>query len=119
MSESQLLENMLLHTGAHRSMDYSSGQLPLKPDGVTVGGLVPVAGRLVKGWRVPNSPYRAPTFILTHYERAPLAMEGWMSFYFVSGEIEEALRRAKRAAGDKDVKIGGGWSTRSRSTRRM
>ena len=27
-----------------------------------------------------------------------------MSFYFVSGEIEEALRRAKRAAGDKDVR---------------
>jgi len=38
-------------------------------------------------------------------------MEGGTTFYFVTGGIEEALRLAKQAAGDKDVKIGGGVST--------
>jgi dihydrofolate reductase len=66
---------------------------------------------LWKGWWGPNPPYHAPTFVLTHYEREPLVMEGGTTFYFVSGGIEEALRRAKEAAGDKDVKIGGGVST--------
>jgi dihydrofolate reductase len=66
---------------------------------------------LWKGWWGPNPPYHAPTFVLTHYEREPLVMEGGTTFYFVSGGIEEALRLAKQAAGDKDVKIGGGVST--------
>jgi dihydrofolate reductase len=63
------------------------------------------------GWWGPNPPYHAPTFILTHYEREPIVMEGGTTFYFVSGGIEEALKLAKKAAGDKDVKIGGGVST--------
>jgi dihydrofolate reductase len=66
---------------------------------------------LWKGWWGPNPPYHAPTFVLTHYEREPLVMEGGTTFYFVSGGIEEALRLAKEAAGDKDIKIGGGVST--------
>src|SRR3984957_17159729 len=64
-----------------------------------------------KGWWGPNPPYHAPTFVLTHYEREPVVMEGGTTFYFVSGGIEEALRLAKQAAGDKDIKIGGGVST--------
>lgn len=64
-----------------------------------------------KGWWGDNPPYHAPTFILTHYEREPLVMEGGTTFYFVTGGIEEALQRAREAAGDKDVKIGGGVST--------
>jgi len=64
-----------------------------------------------KGWWGNNPPYHAPTFVLTHYEREPLVMEGGTTFYFVTSGIEEALRLAKQAAGDKDVKIGGGVST--------
>jgi dihydrofolate reductase len=64
-----------------------------------------------KGWWGPNPPYHAPTYVLTHYEREPLVMEGATTFYFVCGGIAEALRLAKQAAGDKDVKIGGGVST--------
>jgi dihydrofolate reductase len=64
-----------------------------------------------KGWWGTNPPYHAPTFVLTHYEREPIVMEGGTTFYFVSGGVEEALRLAKQAAGDKDVKIGGGVST--------
>ena len=64
-----------------------------------------------KGWWGDNPPYHAPTFVLTHHEREPLVMEGGTTFYFVTGGIEEALRLAKQAAGNKDVKIGGGVST--------
>jgi dihydrofolate reductase len=64
-----------------------------------------------KGWWGDNPPYHAPTFVLTHYPRDPLVMEGGTTFHFVTGGIEEALRLAKQSAGDKDVKIGGGVST--------
>jgi len=64
-----------------------------------------------KGWWGDNPPYHAPTFLLTHYVREPIVMEGGTTFYFVTGGIHEALERAKEAAGEKDVKIGGGVST--------
>ena len=38
-------------------------------------------------------------------------MEGGTTFHFVTGGIEKALGLAMAAAGDKDVKIGGGVST--------
>jgi dihydrofolate reductase len=64
-----------------------------------------------KGWWGDDPPYHAPTFVLTHHEREPLVMEGGTTFHFVTGGIEEALDRAKQAAGNRDVKIGGGVST--------
>src|ERR1700744_3142518 len=96
-------------TFAHRSMD-DFGAFIL---GRNMFG--PVRGEWLDdswtGWWGDNPPYHAPTFVLTHYEREPLVMEGGTTFYFVTGGIEEALRLAKQAAGDKDVKIGGGVST--------
>ncbi len=64
-----------------------------------------------KGWWGDNPPYHAPTFVLTHYPRAPVEMEGGTVFHFVTGGIEAALRLAREAAGGLDVKIGGGVST--------
>jgi dihydrofolate reductase len=64
-----------------------------------------------KGWWGDNPPYHAPTFILTHYPRDPIVMDGGTTFYFVTGGIQDALEQAKAAAGDLDVKIGGGAST--------
>lgn len=64
-----------------------------------------------KGWWGDNPPYNAPTFILTHYPRAPVVMEGGTTFHFITGGVEEALAQAKAAAGGKDIKIGGGVST--------
>ena len=71
----------------------------------------PWQDELWKGWWGNNPPYRAPTFVLTHYEREPLVMEGGTTFHFVTGGFEEALVLAKQAAGSKDVKIGGGVAT--------
>src|SRR5580698_5021749 len=64
-----------------------------------------------KGWWGDNPPYHAPTFILTHHARAPIEMEGGTTFHFVTDGIESALAKAKAAAGDLDVKIGGGVAT--------
>lgn len=64
-----------------------------------------------KGWWGDNPPYHAPTYILTHYPRDPIVMEGGTTFYFVTEGIEAALEQAKAAAGNADVKIGGGVST--------
>lgn len=75
----------------------------------------PVRGRWPdeswKGWWGEEPPYRCPVFVLTHFPRAPLEMKGGTTFHFVTGGIEEALARARAAAGDKDVRIGGGVVT--------
>lgn len=64
-----------------------------------------------KGWWGDNPPYHAPTYILTHHPRAPIVMEGGTTFHFIIDGIQAALDQAKAAAGDLDVKIGGGVST--------
>jgi dihydrofolate reductase len=64
-----------------------------------------------RGWWGEEPPYRVPTFVLTHYARAPLVMQGGTTFHFVTGGIESALAQAKAAAGGKDVRIGGGTAT--------
>ncbi|MFO0663904.1 MAG: dihydrofolate reductase family protein [Polyangiaceae bacterium] len=64
-----------------------------------------------RGWWGDNPPYHVPVFILTHHARESIAMEGGTTFHFVTGGVEEALRRAKEAAGEKDVRIGGGVET--------
>lgn len=64
-----------------------------------------------KGWWGPNPPYHVPVFVLTHHARPPLEMEGGTVFHFVTDGAESALRRAKEAAGGKDIRIGGGAAT--------
>jgi dihydrofolate reductase len=60
------------------------------------------------GWWDDNPPYHYPVFVVTHYPREPLEMEGGTTFHFVTGGIESALEQAKTAAGDKDVMLWGG-----------
>jgi dihydrofolate reductase len=64
-----------------------------------------------KGWWGDNPPYHGPVFVLTHYERPPLEMEGNNTFHFITGGINEALNQAREAANGKDVQISGGAST--------
>src|SRR5947209_862366 len=58
-----------------------------------------------QGWWGPNPPYHVPVFVLTHYEREPLEMEGGTTFHFVTGGIEEALASARSVAGASRVAI--------------
>ncbi|MGS2740872.1 dihydrofolate reductase family protein [Sinomicrobium sp. M5D2P17] len=64
-----------------------------------------------KGWWGDNPPYHTPVFVLSHHERASVEMTGGTVFHFVTDGIESALRRAKEAAGDRNVKIMGGANT--------
>ncbi|HVZ51703.1 MAG TPA: dihydrofolate reductase family protein [Pseudolabrys sp.] len=64
-----------------------------------------------KGWWGDNPPYHCEVFVLTHYPRAPLAMEGGTTFHFVTDGIHAALERAMKAANGRDVRLGGGVST--------
>jgi dihydrofolate reductase len=64
-----------------------------------------------RGWWGESPPYHVPVFVLTHHPRAPLAMEGGTTFHFVTDGIHAALERARGAAGDLDVRVGGGVST--------
>jgi dihydrofolate reductase len=61
-----------------------------------------------KGWWGPNPPFHTPTFVLTHHTRPPIEMEGGTVFHFVDADPKEALDLAREAAGDLDVRIGGG-----------
>ena len=60
------------------------------------------------GWWGDDPPFHKPVFVLTHHAREPLVMEGGTTFHFVTDGIEAALERAKKAAGRKDINIGGG-----------
>ena len=64
-----------------------------------------------KGWWGEEPPYHVPVFVLTHHARASISMKGGTVFHFVTDGVESALRQAKAAAGDKDVRLGGGVST--------
>lgn len=64
-----------------------------------------------KGWWGSNPPYHVPVFVLTHYPRASIAMEGGTTFHFVTEGIQAALTRARDAAAGKEVRLGGGVAT--------
>jgi dihydrofolate reductase len=63
-----------------------------------------------RGWWGDEPPFHCPVFVLTHYERPDLLM-GETVFHFVTGGLDEALGRARDAAGDRDVHVGGGVAT--------
>jgi dihydrofolate reductase len=61
-------------------------------------------------WNGPwgdTPPFRAPVFVLTHYPRESVPMQGGTTFHFVTDGIHRALERATAAADGKDVCIGG------------
>jgi dihydrofolate reductase len=60
------------------------------------------------GWWGSNPPYHHPVFVITHHARAALPMEGGTTFHFVTGGTEQALEQARKAAGGKNVSLGGG-----------
>jgi dihydrofolate reductase len=64
-----------------------------------------------RGWWGDNPPYHTPVFVLTHYPRAPITMRGGTIFHFVTDGIHAALEAARAAAGELDVRLGGGVAT--------
>jgi len=64
-----------------------------------------------KGWWGDDPPYHTPVFILTNYARPPIVMNGGTTFHFVTDGIHAAHKRASEAAGDRDIRLGGGVAT--------
>ena len=64
-----------------------------------------------KGWWGDDPPYHVPTFVLTHHARPSLQMKGGTVFHFVTDGIQSALKQARAAAGDRDIRLGGGVAT--------
>lgn len=64
-----------------------------------------------KGWWGEEPPYHVPAFVLTHHSRPQVEMKGGTTFHFVTDGIHSALQRAKAAAKERDVRIGGGVAT--------
>jgi dihydrofolate reductase len=64
-----------------------------------------------KGWWGESPPYHVPVFVLTHHPRRSCEMAGGTTFHFVTEGIEEALKRARGAAGSRDIRIAGGADT--------
>jgi len=62
------------------------------------------------GWWGVDPPYHHPVFVLTHFAREPLELEGGTTFTFVTDGIESALEQARQAGGGKDVSLAGGAS---------
>jgi dihydrofolate reductase len=63
-----------------------------------------------QGWWGDEPPYHCEVFVLTHHARKSFALSD-TTFHFVTGGIHEALERARKAAGGKDVRVGGGVAT--------
>jgi len=61
-----------------------------------------------RGWWGPNPPFHTPVFVLTHYPRPTIEMDGGTVFHFIEADPRQALDLAREAAGDLDVQIGGG-----------
>lgn len=64
-----------------------------------------------QGWWGDEPPFLTPVFILTHYPRESIEFANGTRFHFIDASPAEALRLAQEAAGDLDVRIGGGPST--------
>ncbi len=55
-----------------------------------------------------DPPFRGPVFVVTHHARDELVKQGGTTFTFVTDGLEDAVERAKAAAGEKDVSLAGG-----------
>ncbi len=62
-----------------------------------------------KGWWGDEPPFGYPVFVLTHTApREPVPMAGGTTFHFRNAPIEDVLAEAVEAAGELDVRVGGG-----------
>jgi dihydrofolate reductase len=64
-----------------------------------------------KGAWGPNPPFHTPVFVLTHHTRPSIEMQGGTTYHFMDASPAEVLEAARKAAGDRDVRIGGGATT--------
>jgi dihydrofolate reductase len=55
-----------------------------------------------------EAPFHTPVYVLTHTARDPWERPGGTTFHFINNGPQQALELARKAAGDRDVRIAGG-----------
>jgi dihydrofolate reductase len=99
-------ENLKLGDGGETGQDNRILEETFKRTGVSIMGK-----RMFEGgerfWP-EEAPFHTPVFVLTHQIRSPWERPGGTTFYFVNDGIESALRQAREAAGERDIRIAGG-----------
>jgi dihydrofolate reductase len=61
-----------------------------------------------RGWWGEEPPFHTPVYVLTHYPRPSLEMEGGTVFHFRDASPQDVLAEAKKAANGLDIRLGGG-----------
>ena len=102
-------ENLLLGEGGEEGRDNDIVRETFERTGASVmGKRMFDAGE--QAWP-EEAPFHTPVFVVTHEKRDPWERPGGTTFHFVDDGIETALDQARRAAGDRDVRIAGGGAT--------
>lgn len=99
-------ENLKLGEGGETGNDNRILEEIFKRTGVSVMGK-----RMFEGGKhswPEDAPFHTPVFVLTHEVRKPWVRPGGTTFYFVKDGIESALGQARKAVGDRDIRISGG-----------
>ena len=102
-------ENLKLGEGGEEGRDNDVARETFERTGASVMGK-----RMFDGGEVSwpeEAPFHTPVFVLTHTRREPWERPGGTTFHFVNDGIDSALRQAREAAGDRDVRIAGGAET--------
>ena len=102
-------ENLKLGEGGEEGVDNDVARATYERTGASVMGK-----RMFdlgeQSWP-PEAPFHTPLFVVTHTKRDPWERPGGTTFHFVNDGIESALDHARRAAGERDVRIAGGGAT--------
>jgi dihydrofolate reductase len=114
MFETQWGRRMIGKTGGTSGVDDAF----LRLFSVDIGAEIMGAGKYgYPGWHKDpawkghwgrNPIFHAPVFVLTHHTRPPIEMEGGTTFHFIDASPAEAVEAARKAAGGKDIRLGGG-----------
>jgi len=112
--ETKAFRTMVGDSGGSEGVDNEFFKGNLEGDSATIMGrnmFGPVRGSWAgsdwQGWWGPEPPFHHDVFVLTHHERADLAL-GDTTFHFVTEGIDVALERARAAAAGGDVRLAGG-----------
>jgi dihydrofolate reductase len=99
-------ENLKLGEGGEAGVDHQLLEQTFRRTGVSIMGkrMFDLGERM---WP-EDAPFHTPVFVLTSKAREPWVRPGGTTFHFVPDGIESALRQARVAAGDRDIRIAGG-----------
>ena len=105
MVTTKMFHTMIGKEGGTEGVDHDIAERSMENIGAWIMGrnmFGPVRGpwpdNKWRGWWGERPPYHVPVFVLTHYAREPLTMEGGTTFHFITGGIDAALEAAKKAA---------------------